>query len=60
MARPLRIEFEGALYHVIARGNARSDIFFDDEKTNRTGIVKKEIATPTAMQAAHESVLSIR
>jgi len=31
MARPLRIEFEGALYHVVARGNARSDIFFDDE-----------------------------
>jgi len=31
MARPLRIEFEGALYHVMARGNARSDIFFDDE-----------------------------
>lgn len=31
MARPLRIEFEGALYHVMARGNARSDIFLDDE-----------------------------
>jgi len=23
MARPLRIEFDGALYHVMARGNAR-------------------------------------
>jgi hypothetical protein len=31
MARPLRIEFEGALYHVTARGNARADIFLDDE-----------------------------
>ena len=31
MARPLRIEFEGALYHVMARGNARADIFLDDE-----------------------------
>ena len=30
MARPLRIEFRGALYHVTARGNARSDIFRDD------------------------------
>ena len=30
MARPLRIEFEGAFYHVIARGNARLDIFLDD------------------------------
>ena len=31
MARPLRIEFEGALYHVMARGNARADIFLNDE-----------------------------
>ena len=31
MARPLRIEFPGALYHVTARGNARQDIFLDDE-----------------------------
>ena len=31
MARPLRLEFEGALYHVIARGNAREAIFLDDE-----------------------------
>lgn len=30
MARPLRIEFAGALYHVTARGNARADIFADD------------------------------
>jgi len=30
MARPLRIEFAGALYHVTARGNAQADIFDDD------------------------------
>ena len=30
MARPLRIEFEGALYHVTARGNAGEKIFVDD------------------------------
>ena len=30
MARPLRIEFEGAFYHVMARGNARQRIFLDD------------------------------
>jgi len=30
MARPLRIQFAGALYHVTARGNARQDIFCDD------------------------------
>jgi putative transposase len=30
MARPLRIEFEDALYHVCARGNERQRIFRDD------------------------------
>ncbi|HWF59169.1 MAG TPA: transposase [Nitrospira sp.] len=35
MARPLRIEFPGALYHVTARGNARQDIFLDDEDRQR-------------------------
>jgi len=30
MARPLRIEFPGALYHVIARGNERKAVFRDD------------------------------
>ena len=31
MARPLRIEYQGAFYHVIVRGNRRQDIFVDDE-----------------------------
>jgi len=31
MVRPLRIEFEGAIYHVTSRGNARSDICVSDE-----------------------------
>ncbi len=30
MARPLRIEFVGVLYHVTARGNAQEDIYSDD------------------------------
>lgn len=30
MARPLRIEFAGAIYHVTSRGNARAAIFVDD------------------------------
>jgi len=30
MARPLRLEFAGALYHVTARGNRREMIFEDD------------------------------
>ncbi|MDH5740652.1 MAG: transposase [Nitrospira sp.] len=35
MARPLRIEFSGAFYHLTTRGNARQDIFLDDEDRRR-------------------------
>jgi REP element-mobilizing transposase RayT len=31
MARPLRISFSGALYHITSRGNARENIYQDDE-----------------------------
>ncbi|MDX8406012.1 MAG: transposase [Mariprofundus sp.] len=30
MVRPLRIEYEDAMYHVTSRGNHQNDIFFDD------------------------------
>jgi len=30
MGRAWRIEFEGALYHVMSRGNEGNDIFLDD------------------------------
>ena len=30
MARPLRIEYPGAIYHVTSRGNARKKIFLED------------------------------
>ncbi len=30
MGRAWRIEFEGALYHVMSRGNQGNDIFLDD------------------------------
>jgi REP element-mobilizing transposase RayT len=35
MARPLRIEFPGAVYHVTSRGNERRAIFRDDEDRRR-------------------------
>ena len=38
MARPLRIEYEGAVYHVTSRGNARQGIFLDDD--DRTGFLE--------------------
>ncbi len=31
MTRPLRIEYPGGLYHVMSRGNARQDIYRDDQ-----------------------------
>ena len=31
MARPIRIEYEGAVYHVTIRGNERKAIFKTDE-----------------------------
>lgn len=32
MARPLRIEFPGAVYHVTARGNRREPIYVDNAR----------------------------
>ena len=31
MARPIRIEFPGAVYHIFTRGNRQEDIFLDDK-----------------------------
>ena len=31
MARPLRIEFPGAVYHVTSRGNERKEIFIEGQ-----------------------------
>lgn len=30
MARPLRVEFEGAVYHITSRGNAGNDVYVSD------------------------------
>ena len=31
MSRPLRLEFDGAVYHITSRGDWREDIFDDDD-----------------------------
>ena len=31
MARPLRLELAGALYHITSRGDGREDIFLSDD-----------------------------
>ena len=35
MARPLRIQFPGAYYHIMCRGNAKQQIFHSDEDRTR-------------------------
>src|ERR687895_1181931 len=45
MARPLRIEFSGAIYHVTSRGNAREDICLDDtDRAMFIGVLAKVIS----------------
>src|ERR687896_1982709 len=45
MARPLRIEFSGAIYHVTSRGNAREDIWLDDtDRAMFLGVLAKVIS----------------
>ncbi len=44
MARPLRLEFPGAVYHLTARGNAQQDIFLDTmDRDNFLTILGREI-----------------
>jgi REP element-mobilizing transposase RayT len=43
MARPLRIEFAGALYHITSRGDRREAIFDDDEDRERFLAVLGEV-----------------
>ncbi len=42
MPRKPRIHYPGALYHVIIRGNARQDIFFDDADRSRFYLLLQE------------------
>ena len=44
MARPLRIEYPGAIYHVMSRGNARQAIFRDDaDRQKLLGILEDTV-----------------
>ena len=35
MSGPWLIEYEGALYHILSRGNEQWDIFYDDNDRDR-------------------------
>jgi putative transposase len=54
MARPLRLEYSGAIYHLTSRGNDRQKVFFTDADrelflNTLAGVVRRYswIATPT-------------
>ena len=54
MARPLRLEFEGAIYHVTARGNRREPIFRDDrDRIRLLAIVERAMARFDAVAFAY-------
>jgi REP element-mobilizing transposase RayT len=54
MARPLRIEFPGAVYHVTSRGDRREPIFVDDEDRHALlGIVAQGLSRFNAEALAY-------
>ncbi len=54
MARPLRIEFPGALYHLTARGNARQSIFLDDgDRISFLQVLEKALSDGNAICHAY-------
>jgi len=47
MARPLRIEYPGAVYHITSRGNDRERIFLDDnDRKGFLDILAKSLQNP--------------
>ena len=50
MPRPLRIEYEGACYHVMSRGDRREEIFADDEDRQRFLATLGEACAKTGWQ----------
>ena len=58
MARPLRIEYEGAFYHVTSRGNDRKRIYFaaSDYAKFRSYLKEAQQKYPVESAAAIEQV----
>jgi hypothetical protein len=52
MSRPWRIEYEGALYHLLSRGNERSDIFRNDKDRDSFLDAVGEMSLPHQRQVA--------
>ena len=50
MPRQLRLQYSGAIYHVMSRGNRRGDIFVDDADRQRFLSTLAEACEKTAWQ----------
>jgi len=50
MARPLRVEFAGAAYHVMARGNEGRAVFRDNDDRRRFLDTLKGVNSPEAVE----------
>ena len=56
MARKLRLEYAGAIYHVMDRGDRREDIFWDDEDRERFMETLDECCGKTDWRSAANAV----
>ena len=54
MSRKLRIEYPGAMYHVMNRGDQREDIFRDDQDRQKFVSTLGEACAKTEWQAGKE------
>ncbi len=50
MPRPLRVEYEGACYHVTSRGDRREPIFVDDQDRERFVLTLAKACAKTLWQ----------
>lgn len=50
MARKLRVEYLGAIYHVLSRGDRREDIFLDESDRIRFLATLDEVCLKTRWQ----------
>jgi hypothetical protein len=56
MHRKLRIEYPGAMYHVMSRGDRREDIFLDDVGEHHSGELRRESAEAKAERLISEEL----
>jgi hypothetical protein len=60
MPRPLRLEYGGALYHLMSRGDRREDIFVDDrDRENFLGLLGRTCAK-TGWLSAWRGIVDVR